>query len=395
MVVANVAFVRSSMLWLLLPCLGLLFLALTTASMLLRSGGPILPALALITAGNWVIALIVAVVLPFLWPAMVFTVLIPVVLATPYLRRDQLLVVIVVAGVITAVVTSVGVFRPGQGVLPDLDDGIAHLAVMGALVAHIPPVGLIIWQNNRMQHESLQRAHDLNLRLRESQDELAASRRRVVQAGDLERRRIERDLHDGAQQRLVTLGVRLRLLETQTTHLPDVNDSVHALLDELTAAIADVRELSKGIYPPLLQSEGLVHALNDIGRRSTVPVKLDLAEVGRLHPSVETALYFTALEAVTNVAKHAPNALVQMSLVDDGLLLCLSIVDDGPGFELNASAHSEGVNRMDDRVSAVGGSLLVASEPGVGTSVTAMVPRGKAPSAESKTAAPAVHAGWS
>jgi signal transduction histidine kinase len=240
-------------------------------------------------------------------------------------------------------------------------------------MVQILPIGLIVWQNNRLQHENLDRANDLNEQLLISRAELAASRRRVVHAGDIERRRIERDLHDGAQQRLVTLGVRLRLLESQTEDMPDVHHAVEDMIGELSAAIDEVRELSNGIYPPMLQSEGLVHALGEVARRSTTPVRTSLTHIERLDPSVETALYFTALEALTNTAKHAPGSLVDLRLVDEGSSLRLTVSDNGPGFEIDESKALASVNRLDDRVAAIGGTLTITSAIGKGTTVTAIV----------------------
>lgn len=374
-IVANGVFIRQPLIWVILPCLLALVLALTVAKRMVSSGEPVHRPLLVVAAGNWAIAAFISFILPFLWPVMVLRVLMPLVLATPYIEKVALLAAIVCAAAMGGVVSVVGLSNDDGGALPDIEDEYELMLVVGALVAHIIPIGLIVWQNNRLQYENLERARNLNAQLIRSQEELAASRRRVVQAGDTERRRIERDLHDGAQQQLVVLGVRLRLLDNQTGDLPEVNEAVQTLIGELDDAVEEVRKLAHGIYPPLLQSRGLVDALRAVARRSPLGVETELDDVGRLDQSIETALYFTALEALTNAAKHAPDSVIDLRLIDNGTSLQLSVSDDGPGFVLDESIKSQGTHNMGDRVAAVGGELAITSSPGAGTTVTAVVPR--------------------
>lgn len=387
LVAVNGLFVRKANVWFVLPALLVLLAALAMAKRRADSGA-VLQALALITVGNWIVALVIPVVLPFLWPVMVLTVLMPMVLATPYLNRPQLLRTIVLGTIVVGLVAAIGLLNDDGGALPDLDDELELLLVIGALMAQIAPIGLVVWQNNRIQQQNLGRATGLNARLLQSQDELAASRRRVVEAADTERRRIERDIHDGAQQRLVALGIRLRLLEGQTKDLPSVHHAVETLVAELDGAVEEVRELAHGIYPPLLQSRGLVDALSAVARRSALPVSATLDDIGRLDQSIETALYFTAIEALTNAAKHAPDSSVDLSLAETDNTLRLTVVDDGPGFEVDETIRSHGTHNMGDRVAAVGGQLEVSSTPGTGTTVTAVVPRDLADQATERPTAP-------
>ena len=377
LIIANGLFVQQASIWIVLPPLLTLLLALILAKRQAESGA-LLRALALVTAGNWMVAVVVPVLLPFLWPVMALTVLMPMVLSTPYLNRPQSLATITVGSLVVGCVAAIGLLNDDGGALPDIEDEFELLLVVGALMAQIIPIGLIVWQNNRLQLQNLEHATDLNNRLQRSQAELAASRRRVVEAGDTERRRIERDLHDGAQQRLVALGVRLRLLESQSRELPEVHQAVETLVGELDGAVEEVRELAHGIYPPLLQSRGLVDALSAVARRSALPVVPTMDDVGRLDQSTETALYFTALEALTNAAKHAPDSSVSLSLIDEGDTLRLMVVDDGPGFDVDEPVRSHGTHNMGDRLAAVGGSLDVSSVTGVGTTVTALVPKASA-----------------
>lgn len=369
---ANAVVLRKNSIWFILAAIVVLVGALTVADRLIGRGHLLAP-LALIAAGNWLAAIVVATVLPFLWPVMTITVLMPLVVATPYLDRSLLRPAILSCAVAAGVIAALGLWNDDGGALPDMEDEFEFLVVVSALVAHIAPIGLIVWQNNRLQHENLHRATELNEGLRRSEEALAESRRRVVQAADTERRRIERDLHDGAQQRLVAMGVRLRLLESQSGDDPQLLEAIRTVVSELDQAVEEVRELAHGIYPPLLQTGGLVAALTAVARRSPLPVEADLAEIGRLEESTETALYFTALEALTNAAKHAPDATVILSLVDDSDGLVLTVADDGPGFVVDPAVRSNGTHNMGDRLAAVGGNLLVDSTPGNGTRVVARI----------------------
>ena len=371
--VANGVIVRSWLLWLVLATLLVLIGCLLMARRQLALGELFGP-LVLVTGGNWLVALVVAIALPSLWPVMILTVVMPLVLATPYLDRPVMLRTLVSGAVMAGIVAAAGLINDEGGAVPDLDDTIEFVLVIGALMAMIAPIGLIVWQNNRLQQEHLDRATDLNTELFGIQRALAESRRRVVEAADSERLRIERDIHDGAQQRLVALGVRLRLLETQVDGDSALNQAIAQSIVELEEAVDELRELAHGIYPPLLQSRGLPDALSAVARRSPVPVSLDVAPVGRLDRSVETALYFTALEALTNAVKHAEGSDVSLSLLSDDGSVVLKVVDNGPGFDPDVGLPSRGRHNMVDRLAAVDGELTITSSPGHGTSVEASVP---------------------
>jgi signal transduction histidine kinase len=223
--------------------------------------------------------------------------------------------------------------------------------------------------------------------LREANAELTASRARLVSAADAERRRIERDIHDGAQQHLAALAVNLGLARQLlgdiggTGDTGDTDDAVAvaALLDEMRAdvreTIAQVRDLAHGIYPPLLRQAGLPEALRAAATRSPNAVTVELAGVdGRQEPDVEAALYFCALEALQNIAKHAPDAAATVRLRATGGLLVLEVEDDGPGYDPGADAAGQGRQNMTDRVGAVGGVVRVDTVAGRGTVVRAEVP---------------------
>jgi signal transduction histidine kinase len=209
---------------------------------------------------------------------------------------------------------------------------------------------------------------------------LAASRERLAAAQVEERRRLERDIHDGAQQQLVGLAVRLQAAEEAVRAGDDgaATAALAAAHDDLDSCIDDLRELARGIYPPVLTASGLGPALRARARVGGNDVRVRVAPevaAGRLPVAVETAVYFTCLEALQNAAKHAPEAEVdvELSLVDGELRF--AVADDGPGFVTGDRAgHGSGLVGMADRLGAVGGTVTVTSAPGAGTTVAGRVP---------------------
>jgi signal transduction histidine kinase len=203
--------------------------------------------------------------------------------------------------------------------------------------------------------------------------ELMASRARIVATADQIRRRIERDLHDGAQQRLVSLALQLR---GAAAAIPPEQDEVHQELasvgTELDGVLDDLRELSRGVHPAILSQGGLGPALRTLARRCSVPVQLQLGMEGKLPERVEVAAYYVVAEALTNVAKHANASLVQVEVaIDDGLVR-LGVRDDGVGGA--DPARGSGLAGLKDRVAATGGTLRVQSHPGQGTSLVVELP---------------------
>jgi signal transduction histidine kinase len=205
--------------------------------------------------------------------------------------------------------------------------------------------------------------------------ELQASRARIQAAADSERQRIERDLHDGAQQRLVALRIRLGLAGDVMREDPARGAQlVRDLGEEAEAALEEVRSLAQGVYPSLLADEGLGEALRALGRRSAPPARVSTDGVGRFPPEIESAVYFCCLEALQNVSKHAPGAqAVTISLRVQGALR-FEVRDDGDGFARDEVRAGIGFTSMRDRIAAVGGRLTIESEPGVGTTVAGSVP---------------------
>ena len=210
--------------------------------------------------------------------------------------------------------------------------------------------------------------------LQESLAEVRASRVRIVSAADEERRRVERDLHDGAQQRLVGLAMGLRL--ARTTLGSEITQEVAATLDELGAelqlALAELRDIARGIHPALLTEQGLPPALESLVLRSPLPVKIVACPEGRLPPLVEIAVYYLAAEALTNAIKHARATRATISVRGDGSRLVLEVCDNGAG-GARIGAGS-GLSGLADRVAALDGRLMLDSPLGAGTTLTAELP---------------------
>jgi signal transduction histidine kinase len=203
--------------------------------------------------------------------------------------------------------------------------------------------------------------------------DLVASRARIVTAGDEARRRLERDLHDGAQQQLVTLGLQARMAEQSVfPEQTDLKKQLSDLTSGLTAVSTELQEISRGIHPAILSEGGLGPALKSLGRRSTVPVSFDVAIEQRLPDPVEIAAYYVAAEALTNAAKHAQATQVTVFAKTDHANFCLSIRDNGVG---GADANrGSGLIGLADRVNAVGGQLKITSQAGSGTSMDVVIP---------------------
>jgi signal transduction histidine kinase len=208
-------------------------------------------------------------------------------------------------------------------------------------------------------------------------EELRASRQRLVAAQDDERRKIERNLHDGAQQQLVALSVQLKLAEQLAGKDPEKEQELLArLASQANAALEDLRSLARGIYPPLLADKGLAAALESQARKAAVATTIEADDIGRYGQEVESTIYFCTLEALNNVAKYAEatRAVVRLSQRDGHVEFAVD--DDGRGFDADATSYGTGLQGMADRLDAIGGELLVESRPGAGSKVSGRVPVG-------------------
>jgi signal transduction histidine kinase len=244
--------------------------------------------------------------------------------------------------------------RSGEPLTPVEENLLSHLAGQAGLV--LKNVGL---------------TSDLQSRL----DELRASRQRLVTAQDEERCRLERNLHDGAQQHLVALKVKLGLAEMLLGRDPDrARVTLDQLKSDADEALDTLRDLARGIYPPLLADKGLGAALESQARKATFPVTVDAAGIGRYSQDVEAAVYFAVLEALQNVQKYAGASRAVIQLREDRGELHFSVEDDGHGFDVATTPTGTGLINMGDRVDALGGRLEVTSTIGTGTSVAGRIP---------------------
>ncbi len=213
------------------------------------------------------------------------------------------------------------------------------------------------------------------IELRQQAAELEASRARLVSAANTERRRLERNLHDGAQQQLVGLAVTIGITRDLVRRDPDeAARLLGAMANDLRGAIDELRNLARGIYPPLLADRGLGEAVGAAARRSPLPVSLTSSLSARYSPDVEAAVYFCCLEALQNVSKHAPDAAVSIDLSELDRQLCFEVRDDGPGFDPRTVPRGDGLVNMTDRVGALGGRVELSSTPGSGTAVRGWIP---------------------
>jgi PAS domain S-box-containing protein len=215
--------------------------------------------------------------------------------------------------------------------------------------------------------------HRLNAELQTRLEQLAASRARIVTAGDVERRRLERNLHDGAQQRLVTLSLSLRAaLEKLDSDPAAARTALVDARDELALALEELRELARGLHPAVLSDRGLRAAVEALGERAPVPVEVTDIPGERLPEPVEAAAYYLIAEALTNVAKYASASKVHVRVASAGGTVVVEVSDDGVGGA--DAAGGTGLRGLADRVEALGGSLEVASPAGAGTSLRAEIP---------------------
>jgi signal transduction histidine kinase len=268
---------------------------------------------------------------------------------------------------------------PG-GELPSVPDASLVLPVrhrgelLGALSVTKPPGDRITPAETKLT-EDLAAQAGLVLRNVRLIADVRASRVRLVKAQDEERRRLERNIHDGAQQQLVALAVKLGLARTLAGRDVEKADVILAQLQsDAQDALENLRDLARGIYPPLLADQGLGPALGAQARRSSVPVAVQADGIGRYPQEAEAAVYFSVLEALQNVAKYAAATSATVRLRADDAGLTFEVTDDGSGFDPSKTGYGTGLRGIGDRLDALGGTLEVVSAPGAGTTVRGRVP---------------------
>jgi signal transduction histidine kinase len=274
---------------------------------------------------------------------------------------------------------------PADADLADTDDfraDVIHTGEeLGALSVTMPPNDPIDPAKEKLVRDLAAQAGLVlsNVRLTEALkarlDDLKAAQKRLVAAQDHERRRLERNIHDGAQQQLVALAVKARLTRTLTERDPaKAAEMLTQIEAETHETLEDLRDLARGIYPPLLADKGLAAALAAQARKSPIPVAVEADGIDRLPQEVEAALYFSALEALQNTAKYAEATRATVSLSRSNGAVSFTVADDGSGFDPAATGYGTGLQGIADRLGALDGELQVTSRPGAGTTVSGRVP---------------------
>jgi signal transduction histidine kinase len=326
--------------------------------------------------GSWYLLFPLVAILPDTLPIAMQNVIGPAILAATYL--DRRLVRRMVPGTIAiAIAISLISFTTDGFGLDDVAPRWLYLSVILAYVgANMWLVMGDIQEFNLVHLRSLRRAVRNNHELQAADRALRDSRRRLLVAADEERIRLEQDLHDGAQQRLVSLSLQLRLAaELADEGRAPTGESLMVLHQAANEAIDELRDLAQGVYPARLHELGLARALHAVARRS--PVRIDIADTtsGQIDESARVALYFVCLEAIQNATKHgSPNTTIEITLAAENEDLVVTIADDGPGFDPDSPLDSRGLLNMADRVGALGGELSIDSAPGAGTTVAARLP---------------------
>jgi signal transduction histidine kinase len=336
-------------------------------------------ALGMLAGANWALSIVVSLVATFAWPIMLVATLLPPAMAVPHVDRRTLYRYVAGSMVIGLGVAALGSLQDVTGFSDEMPLWLRQVVVVCATPCMAFLVAFVAFQ-------SLQTIDESQRLLAEHAEALQRSRSRLVEVADDQRRAIERDLHDGAQQRLTAVAVGIgRLAErSRKGHPPDAA-ALDALRSDLAQARAELRNLARGVYPASLSQLGLVSTLRQVFSDAPVPVLIDadtdLNGPDRLPIAASRAVYFCCLEAVQNTTVHATRRHTVVNRIElrtavtaNGRELRFSIADDGPGFDPTATAPGRGLQNMADRIGAVGGSLQVRARPDEGTAVVGTVP---------------------
>ena len=348
--------------WLAFAAVGVAACVVLGVTLRLARRGRYQQSVTLICIADWVVVLLYTLIVPDLLTVWVLAALVTAAFAQNYIPRQRgLAFTVITAGCVLAM-GALARFQNIANLGAHTPRGIQSAIFIPVLAVFALSLLLFVWNNAA----ALRMSENM---LAKRAVELAASRTRLITAADEERRRLERDLHDGAQQHLVALAVLLQLARSAE------DDRYQPLLIEasglLETAIAEIRRLAHGIYPPLLVSGGLAEALPAVAARAPVPVKINLQGLRRYPASIEAALYFCCSEALQNAAKHGgPGTTVTITAHADDRMLTLTISDTGRGFD--PATVGTGLANMTDRLSATGGHLAIHTAPG-GTRVTASI----------------------
>jgi len=359
------------------------------------SSGNLRAAVIWMAVANWSVSLAATAVAPFCVPITVVAAMLPSILAVPYVGVRTLGAISAGSMLVSLMVTAVGSLQDFSGLAAELPSWLPP----GVTLLFTPFVaGLVVMvsaNNSAGLRRVLTDALDANRRLRASEAALRESRTRLVAATDQERRRIARDLHDGAQQRL--MAVALELHRVRRDHGPGcpARGGAHRLGREIQESIADLQRLAHGLCPPVLIDRGLGEALAEMIVRAPRRCRLEARSLPRFASDVEAAVYWCCVEAVQNFAKHAgAGSRLVVRIGDDGDGgLVFAVEDDGVGFDPARVQRGQGLTNMADRIGAAGGDIAVWSSPGQGVRVHGLIPAGRASYGPAVASAPQEHPG--
>ena len=331
-------------------------------------------AILLFAFGLWTSALVILFVLPIGLPVMMFNLVTPVVIAGTFLDSRQHRTVAFGAIGMAAAFGAMAYFQDVFEIDDRFTEWVAALVIITFMVEHTAMFTATVRDANRVSAQNYEQALIANDGLAKSEAELRRSRQRVVDVAERERRRIERDIHDGAQQRIVSAALQLQLAGLDAeAGAPPTAERLDEIRAELQNAVNDLRELASGIYPSVLADHGLRDAIQNVARLNPQTVAVNVPDDIDLSDRVSRAIYFIAVEALQNAAKHAGHsAAVEVTVsIDDSVTLLVN--DDGPGFDIEAVDDLGGLANMRDRAAAEAGSVVINSDAD-GTSVTATIP---------------------
>lgn len=326
--------------------------------------------------GSWYLLFPLVLILPDTLPIAMQNVIGPVILAATYLERRVVRRMVPATVIIAMAISLISLTTEGPGLADEPPRWLYLTVILGYVGANMLLVMADIQELNSVHLRTLQRAVRQNRELRTADRELRESRRRLLVAADEERVRLERDLHDGAQQRLVSLSLQLRL----ATELADegqtpTSETLMALHRSAAEAVEEVRDLAQGVYPARLKELGLAAALHNVARRSPARIEIEESGLDAVDSSTQAALYFVCLEAIQNAIKHGGEGVsVKVTLTESDGSLVVEISDDGPGFDAEAHTNSRGLVNMADRTGALGGQIHVESVVDEGTTVVVRIP---------------------
>ncbi len=328
--------------------------------------------------GSWYLLFPLVLILPETLPIAMQNVIGPAILAATYLARRDVRRMVPPTIAIAVAVSFISLTTDGPGLAEEAPRWLYLSGLLGFIGANLLLVMGDIQELNSVHLRTLQHATRQNRELRDAEQALRNSRRRLLVAADDERVRLERDLHDGAQQRLVSLSMQLRLAaelaEEGQTPTPESLMALHRAAND---AVDELRGVAHGVYPARLKELGLARALHAVARLSPSTITIEDDGIEGVDESTQVALYFVCVEAIQNATKHGgPETTISIALIERDDELVVTIEDDGPGFDPAEHTASRGLLNMADRVGALGGELEVVSAPDAGTTVIARVPTG-------------------